>query len=206
MKTVFEKVHKDVIKALTEGLPAYLTYHSVNHTIYVLKMAEYLSWREGLAEDDIYLVKIAALFHDIGFLEGRENHEEKGCVIAKKELGKYNLSTLDIDKICGMIMATKIPQKPKNHLEEILADADLEYLSTENFEPVSEMLFNEIKHYNPDFTREEWYNVQIDFMEKHHYHTDFCKKYKESFKKQHVMKLKGLDLKTIKSKKNHSPK
>ena len=94
-------------------------------------------------------------------------------------------------------MATKIPQNPQNLLEEILADADLEYLSTQNFEPVSEMLFLELKYFNPAFTREDWRMVQIDFLSKHAYHTDFCKRYKENFKQQHLLKLKGLDLKSL---------
>ena len=48
--------------------------------------------------------------------------------MAKEELPKFGLSEKDIELICGMIMATKIPQNPKTKLEKIIADADLEYL------------------------------------------------------------------------------
>ena len=30
-------------------------------------------------------------------------------------------------------MATKIPQKPQNHYEEVLSDADLDYLGRDDF-------------------------------------------------------------------------
>ncbi|SOE21754.1 uncharacterized protein SAMN06298216_2212 [Spirosomataceae bacterium TFI 002] len=201
MKSLFDKVYDEVLDILTSELPQYLTYHSVNHTLYVLKMAEYLAWREGLPPEEIELIRLAAIFHDIGFIEGREDHEEKGCRIAREMLSKYEFSEEELEKICGMIMATKIPQKPKNLAERVLADADLEYLSTENFEPVSEMLFKELRHFNKDLSRSEWQEIQISFLENHAYHTDFCKKYKESFKHQHLLKLKGLDLKSIQSKK-----
>lgn len=191
MTETFNKIRSNVIDTLTKKLPTYLTYHSVEHTKYVLKMAEYLAWRAGVSDHEVFLIKVAALYHDIGFIEGRENHEERGCKIARKDLPEYQISEEDIDTICGMIMATKIPQNPKNLLEEILADADLEYLSTQNFDPVSDMLFNEIRHYRPDFTLDEWNDVQIDFLTTHSYHTEFCIKYKENFKQQHLMKLRG---------------
>lgn len=197
LKEIFEKVYPKVIDILSNEIPSYFTYHSVNHTLYVLKMAEYIAWREGLSDSEVQLVRIAAIFHDIGFTNGRENHEEKGCEIARELLGHFNVNEEDIKEICGMIMATKIPQSPKNLLEKVLADADLEYLSTENFKPVSELLYQELSYFNPNLTRDKWRLVQIDFLEKHSYHTDFCKRYKENFKQQHLLKLKGLDLKSI---------
>jgi uncharacterized protein len=197
MREKFEIIHEEVVETLANELPSYLTYHSVAHTKYVLKMAEYLACKEGCIDEEIFLLKIAALFHDIGFIDGMKNHEEKSCKIAEITLKRYDFKEEDILKICGMIMATKIPQNPQTKLERILADADLEYLSTQNFEPLGEMLLNELRHYNPNLTREQWHVIQIEFMEKHSYHTDFCKKYKESFKHQHILKLKGLDLKSI---------
>lgn len=71
------------------------------------------------------------------------------CKIATKELKTLDFSDKDIKAICGMIMATKIPQSPKNRLEVILADADLEYLSTSRFKIVSDKLFKELKAGNP---------------------------------------------------------
>lgn len=203
MKTVFDKVHLEVFDMLNKQLPAYLSYHSVEHTKYVLKMAIYLAQREGLSETDIQLISIAAIFHDIGFIKGREKHEEKSCEMAKEILSKYKLGEENLKKICGMIMATKIPQRPKNILEKVLADADLEYLSTENYEPVSELLYKELCHFNPGFTRKQWDQVQIEFLENHSYHTDFYKKNKENFKHQHLLKLKGLDLKSIRQRMTH---
>ena len=200
METKFEDISRKALEVLSQKLPAYLTYHSIEHTKYVVKMAEYLAWREDMPDHDIFLSKVAALYHDIGFIKTRENHESIGCDIAREELPKEGIHPDDVTKICGMIMATKIPQNPQNLHEEILADADLEYLSAQNFEPVSEMLFKELKHFNPAFTRKDWRKVQIDFLSNHCYHTSFCKRYKESFKEQHLLKLKGLDLKSLKGK------
>ena len=44
-------------------------------------------------------------------------------------------------------MATKVPQSPKNHLEEILCDCDLDYLGRDDFEKISNNLFSEWKEH-----------------------------------------------------------
>jgi hypothetical protein len=88
-----------------------------------------------------------------------------------------------------MIMATQIPQSPENKLEEILADADLEYLGTEAFERTANDLFRELQSINPDLTEEKWLNTQISFIGKHHFFTGFCKENREQTKQVYLQKL-----------------
>jgi uncharacterized protein len=187
MKKPFEEIYTEVTKYLDSKLPKHLTYHSTEHTKYVVKLAEYIAIKENLSEYDIYLIKVAALYHDMGFIISPKDHEAKSCMIAREELPKYNFNKEEIEKICGMIMATKIPQNPKNKQEEVLADADLEYLGTSKFNEISQKLFEELKHFNKDITEEKWNEIQINFIGNHKYHTRFCKHYKE-FRKQKNLK------------------
>lgn len=185
----FDDLYDKVIARLESELPEYYYYHSANHTRYVVKQVEKIAIKEGVSKKNIKLLKVAALFHDTGFIQSSEGHEVKGCKIATKELRKLELSEKDISAICGMIMATKIPQSPKTNLEGILADADLEYLATSRFKEIGDMLYEELKSANPNFTEKQWNDIQISFMSKHEYHTDYCKRYKEWRKQKN---LKGL--------------
>ena len=187
----FEKIYYDVIRNLGCNLPDYCLYHSVSHTIYVEKMAYYLGVKMKVSEHDLLLLRVAAIYHDSGFIVQQENHESISCDLMESELPKYGFTEKDISIIGGIIIATKIPQKPKTQLEMILADADLEYLSTESFTVVSELLYQEQKHSEPNLSKKEWNKRQIDFLENHQYHTDFYKKNKENFKQQHLRKLKA---------------
>ncbi|WP_439151120.1 HD domain-containing protein [Winogradskyella sp.] len=191
MKTKFNTILEDVIKLLNENLPTYLTYHNARHTLYVVDKAEYIAKKEGVSEHDLLLIKIAALYHDIGFINSHINHEEEGCKIAKPQLQSYGYSNKDIEKICGMIMATKIPQNPKNLLKKILADADLEYIATNRFEPVGELLYEELDHIRNGLTKKEWKQIQIEFLLSHNLHTNYCKRYKSFRKKRNLEALKG---------------
>jgi uncharacterized protein len=186
----FEVIYLDVISHLSAELPPYLTYHSVVHTKYVVKKAIYIAEKENLPQDQLYLLKIAALYHDIGFMFGPKNHEEKGCEIVWDELPRRGLSDEQIMQICEMIRATKIPQKPTSHAAEILADADLEYLSTSLFGEVSEYLFQELRFFSKELTREKWNEIQVNFIGNHKYHTKFCKRYKEFRKIRNLEALK----------------
>ena len=175
---------------LKSELPKHLHYHSPAHTEYVLKLVKYIAEKEKIkSKKDLFLLKVAALYHDIGFINGPTDHEERSCKIATKELSKRNFSKEDISKICGMIMATKIPQQPKTNLEEILADADLEYLGTRHFIEVGDLLYKELLHYNENLTKDRWNEIQISFLKNHHYHTNYCRKYKEKYKQQHLNML-----------------
>ena len=79
-----------------------------------------------------------------------------------------------IDQICGMIMATKIPQNPKNQLEKILADADLMYLGTDKFLEIGNTLFEELIANKKIKSEVQWNEIQVSFLNAHTYHTDYC--------------------------------
>lgn len=186
---VFAEIQHTIYRDILAKLPEHLTYHNLDHTAYVLDQVVFLAKESHVSEEDLHLLKLAALFHDTGFIDNPKNHEEKGCKIAEKYLAN-EYSSDELKKIYGMIMATKIPQSPSNHLENILADADLEYLGTDQFEKIGETLFEELKHFNPDFTVQAWDELQLVFMEKHHYHTEYCRIHREPKKQENLLTVK----------------
>ena len=191
--SIYHELYDDVFKILQTQLPSYLTYHTPEHTAHVLEKAEFISAHENVTGHDLLLIQIASLFHDIGFIIQNHHHEEKSCEICTSKLHQYDFSPEDIQKICGMIMATKIPQQPHNLLEKIVADADLEYLGTDLFYPISRNLYREFLHYDPHLEVDRFNEIQINFIRKHKYHTDYCKQHREGEKQKHLQEL--LDLK-----------
>ena len=191
MKKSVDIICKDVVHFLNENLPKHFTYHNTEHTLYVYEKVMHIANKEKVKSKDRALLKIAALYHDIGFTKSHLEHEKIGCEIAKKQLKNYGYSKEEIDTICGMIMATKIPQSPKNLLEQILADADLEYLATSKYLKNSIALYKELLHFNPDLSEDEWINIQIKFIKNHTYHTSYCKRYKTFRKNKNLAFLES---------------
>lgn len=180
-----------VINLLKGNISENYYYHNYKHTLYVHDTALEIARHENCTANELDLISTAALWHDTGYIKTYKNHEEESCKLARHYLPDYGYSTDEIDIVCGMIMATKIPQSPKNKLEEILADADLEYMGTMSFDSTADDLFKELKSINPDLTEEKWNIIQISFLENHHYFTRFCAQNNEPVKQNYLKKLKN---------------
>jgi uncharacterized membrane-anchored protein YitT (DUF2179 family)/predicted metal-dependent HD superfamily phosphohydrolase len=186
----YEQAYSFLIGKLETGLPSYLTYHDVQHTRNVIKATEYLAEAENITGDDLLLLKTAALFHDAGFLQSHQDHEELSCRIARKYLPDYRYSHDQIERICGMIMATKLPQTAMDHLSGTLCDADLFYLGTDDYDTETSKLFKEFKKLEVVKTQTEWQLKQAEFLSFHHYFTRTAIAEREEAKQANLNKLR----------------
>ncbi|WP_290792441.1 HD domain-containing protein [Flavihumibacter sp. UBA7668] len=187
----FKTLERMIIQRLKKGLDKRLTYHNLEHTLDVLKQAERIANEEGIVDQEQLLhIKIAALYHDTGFLDTYKGHEKRSCEIMLEDLQDGKFSKDELDTICGMIMATRIPQKPNGILEEIICDADLDYLGREDFPPISQSLMKEFLEYGIIIKAAEWDPIQIDFFEKHQYFTKSSRSIRQPGKLEHLKLLK----------------
>ncbi|WP_167616840.1 HD domain-containing protein [Maribellus sediminis] len=184
------KLKQFVIYKLTEELSDKLSYHGVHHTLDVLRVCNEYVKRMNISPDDAYLLRTAALLHDIGFIHTYNDHEEESIKYAKKLLPEWNYSEEQIEIIAGMIRATKIPQLPKTTLEKIIGDADLDYLGTDAFYTIGNTLFKELMAFNKISSEEDWDKIQIRFLQNHTYHTPFAQNNREPLKQKHLHALK----------------
>ncbi|MCB9251105.1 MAG: HD domain-containing protein [Flavobacteriales bacterium] len=160
------------LNILEKSLPDYLTYHCIGHTIDVYNEAERIAKAEKVdSRDDLTIVLTAAAYHDIGFVVSELNHEQQSSIIAMNDLPQFEYNDLQINKICELIMATKIPQTPNSHLAEILCDADLDYLGRTDFETISATLYDEFLYRKIVTDVVAWNKIQINFFNSHHYFT-----------------------------------
>jgi predicted metal-dependent HD superfamily phosphohydrolase len=185
-----ETICQLIIARLQKELDPGLIYHNVFHTTDVMEQAEVIAKAEGIKPGhELDLLKIATAYHDTGFLFTYKNHEEKGCEIAKNDLAGH-LNDTDLETVCGMIMATKIPQSPKNLLEEIICDADLDYLGRDDFEPISNNLHKEFLDFEILRKEDNWNDIQLKFFELHHYFTQTSLSKRKNKKQEHLNLLK----------------
>lgn len=190
----FIKLKNLVLKKYSTEIPDYLTYHGTHHIINVLNACNQYIKRCKLDKHESLLLRTAAIFHDIGIIWSYDGHEEMGVSYLKKILPNWNYSEDDISKICQMILSTKIPQKPQTLLDQILCDSDLDYLGTNSFYEISETLFQELLTIGIVKNNYEWDQLQISFLSKHQYHTDFALRYrapkKEKFRQELIERYK----------------
>jgi uncharacterized protein len=187
----FKRAGKFILNKLRNELPAHLSYHGIDHTLDVYAAAERIAKEKGISSYEQKLLLTAALFHDSGFIKRREGHEAESCNFARQYLPLYGYHPTEIELICGMIMATRIPQSPQTYLEEILCDADLDYLGRNDFFSTGNKLFEELKFEGLIKTENEWNKIQESFMTRHHYHTANSVKLRQAKKEEYLNLVKS---------------
>jgi predicted metal-dependent HD superfamily phosphohydrolase len=150
-------------------------------------MADYYK----LSDKDRFVVKAAAWFHDTGYLDKAEEHEKTGARNAETFLQAEGVDADTIAAVKGCIMATRMPQQPTNLLEEILCDADLYHLGTDDFAKRNKLLRQEDAALNNKTTgKKKWQQKTLQLLESHHYFTDYCRRHLNEKKQQHMEKLR----------------
>ncbi len=188
----FDDLEEEILDKLERELPKNLYYHNVKHTIDVVNQVEIIGRKEEVTDEELLLLKTAALFHDVGFTVGYKDHELLGIKIVKETLPRFHYSEEQINTICDLIFATRLPPNPKNKLEEIICDADLDYLGRADFIPVSNMLFKELVEngaIEDDIDR--WNQMQFEFISKHQYFTKTAKELRDVNKNKQLETIKN---------------
>jgi adenylate cyclase len=188
----FTDMQEMILDKLEKELPGYVYYHNVKHTVDVVTEVELIGWAEGCTDEEILLLKTAALFHDTGITISFDNHEFLGAEYARKILPMYNYSPEQIEKISSLIMATKLPPQPSTLLEEIICDSDLDYLGRSDFIPVSNALFEELKAQNKMKDLNEWNKMQVKFISGHQYFTNTARSLREVNKQLQIDRIESL--------------
>ena len=188
----FTDLQEMILDKLERELPEYLFYHNYKHTIDVVNQAELIGYGEGVDDEAILLLMTAALFHDAGHTIGYDNHEYFGTQIAREWLPKFNYSKKQIDEICNIIMATKLPPQPKNLLQKIICDSDLDYLGRSDFIPVSNTLYDELKAQDKMGSLNAWNKIQVKFLSAHQFFTNTANKLREVNKQAQIERIKAI--------------
>ncbi len=188
----FTDIQEIILDKLEMDLPGYLFYHNVKHTVDVVTEVELIGWGEGCSDEEILLLKTAGLFHDVGHTIAYDNHEFYGTQIAKEMLPEFNYTTDQIDRICSLIMSTKLPPNPTNLLENIICDSDLDYLGRSDFIPVSNTLYEELKARDKMGSLNDWNKIQVKFISGHQYFTKTARSLREVNKQLQIERIQSL--------------
>ena len=167
------------------------SFHNIHHTENVVKWVKKLGWLEGVPSNELVLLEIAAWLHDLGFTQQYCGHEACSVSIMVSLLEQH-FSKSEIASIKSMILATRLPQQPKNKLESIICDADLAHLGDPNYLSWLDRLRHEWQVIlGLEKTEKEWQELNIDFLSNHQYHTHAARRLLAEGKLINIRKLQS---------------
>lgn len=184
-----------VLQKLRAHLSPTLYYHGLHHTLDVVQQAQALAEGEGITDPEaLALLRTAAHYHDAGFLTTYQGHEAAGCNLAREVLPSMDYSPAQIELICHLIMATRLPQSPADSLlAKILCDADLDYLGRPaDFWPISQTLRKELEAQGSTVDDRTWNEGQVKFLSAHHYWTATAAARREAAKQARLAEVRAL--------------
>jgi len=188
---LLEKVKQQTLSNFRLRNNENLLYHNRKHTEDVVAAAMQIANHYQLDDQDFFVVIAAAWFHDVGYMESLTDHEEHSARLAEEFLKAQYVDDAVIKEISGCIMATKIPQKPVGLLQNIICDADVFHLGTDDFNENNKQLRKEcVAVFKHDFSKQDWRHKTIQFMQGHHYHTDYAKILLNDQKEKNLQALK----------------
>lgn len=185
----YKEAENWVFSKLARELDDKLCYHDIKHTADVIRAADRLCYLEKLSEKNTVLVRTAALFHDIGFCEQYVDNEDLAMRIAGETLPGFGYSKDDTERVQAIINVTRIPHKPQSRLEEIICDADLDYLGRDDFHPISTNLKKELMHNNIVQSDQEWDRIQVRFFNLHRFFTASARRLRDEKKATHLIEI-----------------
>ena len=171
-----------------------IRFHTLEHTQGVVMAADEMAQYFQLPEEDRTALGLAAWFHDTGFTSGdAQGHEDRSIEYAVKFLQEQKADEQLIQKVRSAIEATKLPQTPKNLLEQIICDADLYHLGTDDFKTRSKLLKEELSELSKkEISKKQWRKVNINFLENHKYFTEYARRKLQPVKERNLQQLQGI--------------
>jgi len=188
---ILQKVKNYVEILFKDKLSSVYFYHNFIHTTYTVNKAEEIMKNTPVSKEDQEKVILALWFHDTGYIDCAQSHEEKGVEIMKNFLANENYPENYIEDIGKLILATKINHEPQNLLEKIAKDADCSHFASHDYNDISDALRKEWELTNVKcFSNDEWNAGNLDMLKnKHHYYTDYAKENWEPLKKKNIKKI-----------------
>ncbi|GAB7256259.1 Pycsar system effector family protein [Polaribacter sp. OB-PA-B3] len=191
MSALIIEVEKFVFSFLSKKIHSNYVYHNLAHTQRVVESAKEIATSLNVEANALENLVIAAWFHDVGYVEGSNNHEEKSVEIAANFLKEHNFDKDRIQKVSKIILATEMNYVPKNNLEEIIRDADCGHLASKDFLDYTSLLRREWElSLDKKYSNIEWIDLNLSFLtQKHRYYTDFALRNWSEGKEKNIAKL-----------------
>lgn len=174
---LISEIEQYVLDYFSKGVCKQYCFHNELHTNSVVSAAKEMSYYYGLNDEDRFVLITAAYFHDLGYGKGgSESHEERGAQMARDFLSAKYVENSIIDNVERCILATRMPQNPKDLLEQIICDADLFHLGTPMFLERNKLMQQEAEKVSGGkIDKAIWRENTIKLFENHQYHTEYAK-------------------------------
>jgi predicted metal-dependent HD superfamily phosphohydrolase len=187
------RVIEDYITALFQvNSSEKLLYHSFEHTCKVVDRANEIAAFYKLNDEQLFIIRTSAWFHDIGYLlTGPKEHEQEAVRVMKEFVSGIISTPALIGEIEQCIMATKRSAPPVSLTEKIICDADTYHFGTPEFRQTDPLIKKEIE-LETGSVQTGWISNSIKMLRNHQFYTSYCKERLDAGKERNIAWLQSM--------------
>ena len=182
-------VEDSIEKKYKEDTNQNFYFHNIDFTNKIKKRIDDIGKNENISNEDLLLLKTAALFYNLGFILNYNEPEKSACDYAKQVLTGFGYSVKQTTLICNLILSAHYPFSPKNLPEEVFCDAVLEYLGNNDYKEISMKLYQEFKEHNKINSLAEWKVHQTTLIGEHEFYTPTARNARHVDKNEQLKKV-----------------
>lgn len=186
-----------ILHLLRGNLEKHLPFHNHIHTKDVMDSVVRLASMEGFPDEQLLLLKTAALYHDTGFLFQYDDNPGIAVNFAEETLPGFGYNHKQIKIISNAMQS--VHSTPNTELEYILCDANIDYFGRIDFIDKIKKLREELTKDIPFLDKKgvqipfiKWYKDMFEVLENHKYFTESALRLRQKGKEENMSMLQQI--------------
>ena len=173
--SVIEELQRAATAYLEANLDKHYTYHNAEHTLEVCNAVKLFTENSTLPETTVSALKIAAIFHDFGYLVRSFDNEKLSQPYLETFGRRLGIEEKILLEANALILETVFPYKPVTPAGKLLCDADVEYIGRKDFFNKAELFRQELSGRGVVYTNKEWWRLEVEFLQQNSFFTPVCR-------------------------------
>lgn len=186
---IMQKAKRFVHIFLVKHLPSHFVFHNYDHAEQTVAVAQDFSGKAMLPLEDELALLLAAWFHDVGYVEGRKDHEERSVDIFQDFQKVESLPKKLTDSVIELILSTKEDAQTESLQQKILHDANWAWLGRKRFFRRGSLLRLERERCEgKTYTLQDWNEYLLELQLKQTFYTAWAKEEFDTRKNKNIAK------------------
>jgi len=166
-----------------------LPYHNLKHTMDVYTKSELYAHAENLKDEEILMVKTAALLYDLYVIDAYQYVDNESHKVSYL-LTEFKYSEKQKEIVFGLFMRLNKPLLPQSDMEKVFVDAEYDYFGRLDFKFMIKNRFDEINMHHPVKDSVNTKKEFLEMFEIYDFHTNTARKLREVEKNRQLSVLK----------------
>lgn len=188
-----ERASEYVLELLNENLSPKFVFHNQRYTVQIVHAVSVISKAEEVALNDQFILKVAAWFHHVGFIERKKNHREISAEIAADFLRSFEVEAEAVDQVTSTILKSESPWDVSSTLDMILYDADYYFLAASNYREMLDRRREEMTQIQGPLSALVWADFIEECFVQHQYLTNYGQEFLHNLRRVNYLNYKNLN-------------